>query len=214
MGKPAPQNPHGPSVRLYRIWSGMRTRCSPVARNGQRKPYVEKGITVCPEWHKYDPFYEWAMANGYRDDLSIDRIDNDGHYTPDNCRWATDAQQSRNKSCTVLVNLDGSLVCLADFARHHGVNYISLRDLYRDGLPIEQAVSRLLHHAAYKADIETDEFALARGILAECVTAGTRTHEALVNNRLYGSTAAISVKQALYAMRRYAAALREKEAKS
>ena len=60
--------------------------------------YGGRGITVCDDWlHNFQVFYDWAMANGYRDDLSIDRIDSNKGYSPQNCRWATMAEQNKNK---------------------------------------------------------------------------------------------------------------------
>lgn len=91
--------------RLYKIWKEMRYRCN----NPNNKSYYRyggRGIKVCDEWNNsFVPFYEWAMSNGYKEDvaesgrnrISIDRIDNDGDYSPDNCRWADDFIQSANK---------------------------------------------------------------------------------------------------------------------
>ena len=64
--------------------------------------YGGRGVTVCDDWYVYDNFKHWALANGYADDLTLDRIDNDGHYEPANCRWATRKEQQRNRRCAKL----------------------------------------------------------------------------------------------------------------
>lgn len=89
---------HGATnTRLYSIWHGMKKRCYNPTTNGYEN-YGGRGIQVCKEWiDSFSEFQEWALAHGYRDDLTIDRIDVDGNYTPDNCRWATRSEQERNK---------------------------------------------------------------------------------------------------------------------
>lgn len=83
--------------RLYRIWSQMKRRCDlPTVRS--YPDYGGRGISVCKEWSdSFEVFYDWAINNGYRDDLTIDRENNDGNYEPGNCRWATMKQQAANR---------------------------------------------------------------------------------------------------------------------
>ena len=88
-------------TRIYTIWYHRRARTSDRATGKDRVDYYERGIRTCPEWDNlengFENFYKWAMENGYREDLTIDRIDNDGNYEPSNCRWADDFTQARNK---------------------------------------------------------------------------------------------------------------------
>ena len=83
--------------RLNSIWRGMKTRCYN-QKSLEYSNYGGRGIKVCDEWkNDFKAFYDWAMSNGYRDNLTIDRINPFGNYEPSNCRWATYEEQAKNK---------------------------------------------------------------------------------------------------------------------
>lgn len=124
--------------RLYRIWKSMRQRCYSL-NNKDYKDYGGRGISVCKEWSEFTVFYEWAMENGYREDLSIDRIDNNGNYCPENCRWATASQQQKNKRCKRL-SYNGETHSIDEWAAIIGISNSGIRYRISQNLPIEEVL--------------------------------------------------------------------------
>lgn len=113
--------------RIYRIWKNMKTRCSCKSVT-EYSHYGGKGITVCEEWkNSFEAFYNWSIANGYAENLSIDRIDNEKAYSPDNCRWADIATQANNKSNNRLITYKGKTQTLAQWSKELNINYAKLQ---------------------------------------------------------------------------------------
>ena len=142
-GEAAPNYRHGLcGTRQYRIWALMKNRCTN-PNSPEYHRYGGRGIGVCDEWlQNVKAFYDWAMANGYQDDLTIDRIDNDGNYCPDNCRWVDMRTQCNNRSTNTFITHDGQNLTIAEWARRTGVPPEELRDrLYRRGWECEKALS-------------------------------------------------------------------------
>ena len=106
-------------TRLYSIWSHMKNRCnSPKSDNYEN--YGKRGIKVCNEWqNSFDIFQEWAVTHGYSDTLTLDRKDNTGNYTPDNCQWITLTEQQLNRRNTTII--DGKTTTLLELSNLTGI---------------------------------------------------------------------------------------------
>jgi len=108
---------HGLHSRLYRIWRCMKFRCYQKTHPAYKR-YFSKGIIVCNEWKSdYLKFREWALNNGYKDNLCLDRIDNNGNYNPSNCRWATRSQNGNNSDYNVRLNIFGEIKTMKEWSR-------------------------------------------------------------------------------------------------
>ena len=95
------------NLRLYSIWSNMNGRCS-VLGNGSYERYGAKGITVCKEWERdFLLFKKWSIENDYTDTLTLDRIDSNGNYEPNNCRWLTTQEQNMNRKHLITIEFEG-----------------------------------------------------------------------------------------------------------
>lgn len=135
------KNLYGKLPRIYRIWARMKQRCmDPKVKEYYR--YGGRGISVCKEWLEFEPFYKWAMANGYRDDLTIDRINNDGNYEPGNCRWVTYQEQVINSTSSKLITYKGETKNIKNWAKTLGIPYTALMHRIRKGWSIERAFTQ------------------------------------------------------------------------
>ena len=118
----------GSESRLYYIWSSLKKRCENPYQDKHKKDYQGRGITVCDEWHSFEVFQEWALANGYADNLTIDRIDNNKGYSPDNCRWTNNKTQANNKRSNVNISYNGKTQTIAQWAEQLGMKHNTLRN--------------------------------------------------------------------------------------
>lgn len=98
---------YGSGTHLYAVWNMMRQRCNN-PNNKDYKHYGNRGITVCSEWNDFPNFQSWALSNGYEEGLTIDRINNDGNYEPDNCRWIPIEEQQHNRRPRGVIDETGS----------------------------------------------------------------------------------------------------------
>lgn len=134
--------------RLYRIWVGMKSRCFTKSAKSYCH-YGGRGITVCDEWHSYDAFERWAHNNGYDKELTLDRIDTNGDYCPENCRWATTLQQQNNRRSHVRLTVWGETKNLAEWSRDSRCKckFGTLESRIRNfGWDVERAISTPTRH--------------------------------------------------------------------
>lgn len=137
---------HGKAhTRLYNVWQRMKQRCYD-ANCKEYDRYGGRGITVCNEWlNDFQLFYDWAMDNGYdenapKGECTIDRIDNDGNYCPENCRWVSNKEQQRNKKNNFLVLYKGEELPLSVVAEKEKINRSTLYSRLQKGMTIEEAI--------------------------------------------------------------------------
>lgn len=116
---------------LYVVWARMLQRCNNT-KDAAYKNYGGRGIQVCLAWkNSYLTFKEWALKSGWQKGLTLDRKNNDGSYTPINCRWATRKEQTRNRRTTVFITHNGETKPLAEWAEITGIRYATLSWRYR-----------------------------------------------------------------------------------
>lgn len=127
--------------RLKSIHRGMKSRCYN-KKSINYKYYGGRGIRICDEWlESFDNFYQWAIVNGYSNELTIDRIDSNKDYAPDNCRWSTKKEQSYNRSMSVKLTLKGRTMYMTEWAEELGIDKKTLSWRYRNGWSDEEILS-------------------------------------------------------------------------
>lgn len=120
---------HGENkTRLHKIWVSMRMRC----HNADVKNYGGRGISVCEEWETYTAFRDWALSHGYSDNLTIERIDVNGNYCPENCTWIPFAEQASNRRNNLRIEINGEVKTLAEWCRIYNMPYQTVQGRYRD----------------------------------------------------------------------------------
>jgi len=116
------------NTRLYRIWSNMKGRCCSKT-HPRYKEWGGRGVEVCDEWkNSFIAFYKWSMENGYSDELTIDRVDNNGNYEPSNCRWATLKEQANNTRRSHFITLDGETHTITEWSEKLGIERGVIKD--------------------------------------------------------------------------------------
>ena len=131
--------------KVYKSWAHMKERClNPKAKD--YKNYGGRGIAVCEEWQKFELFYEWAMANGYRDGLTIERKDNNGNYEPGNCKWADVVAQNNNKRNNRMIAYQGKKMNLSQWAGVLQIKYKTLHGRLACGWSVERALETPTRH--------------------------------------------------------------------
>lgn len=127
--------------RMLHIWNGMIGRTSSL-NNKDFIKYGVRGIRVCDEWKgDFKKFYDWSMSNGYEENLTIDRINNDGNYEPNNCRWATVKTQSNNRRNNVFLNFNNENHTIAQWGEIVGINSETIRARVNRGWDVNKALT-------------------------------------------------------------------------
>lgn len=128
-------------TRMYRIWTHMKKRCYDVNAQAYMN-YGDRGIKVCNEWkNNFINFYNWAINNGYREDLSIDRIDVNGNYEPSNCRWATIKEQNNNMRRNHWIYYNDEKLTMKQFSEKYNIPY----DLVKNRIRYKWSIERIIN---------------------------------------------------------------------
>lgn len=129
------------TIKLHSIWHGMKCRCY-TASSGNYDRYGAKGVRVCKEWlDDFMSFYNWAISNGYSEELTIDRIDSNGNYEPSNCRWVNNTAQANNRKSNVLITYNGETHTITEWSKILNIKKEVLFSRRHNGWSIERMFS-------------------------------------------------------------------------
>lgn len=140
-----PKGPGSDWYRLSQIWRSMKDRCeNPTDKDYPH--YGARGIRICPEWHDFETFYRWAMSRGYRDGLTIDRVNNKAGYRPNNCRWVSRKAQGSNRGTNRRLRAsDGEIHTIEEWSSLTGIPTSTMDKRLRLGWPVDEVVGRVAH---------------------------------------------------------------------
>lgn len=124
-------------------WVNMKTRCLN-KNNVKYKSYGGRGINICDEWLSFENFHYWAINNGFREDLTLERIDVNGNYEPNNCTWITMEQQAKNKRNVVNYTFNGKTMNINEWTKYLGFGKETIRARLKRGWTIEESLSKPL----------------------------------------------------------------------
>lgn len=147
---------HGMSYsHLYNTWHSIKGRC--YNKNYRNYHYYgARGISMCEEWkNSFEAFSEWSYSNGYEEGLSIDRINNDGNYCPENCRWVSLEEQNNNRRVSINITYNGKTQNLAEWCRQLNIPYIRVwQRIVKYGYTFEEAINEPSHNRSGKSKKE------------------------------------------------------------
>lgn len=148
-------------TRIYHIWASMLQRCNN-PNNISYPLYGKKGISVCEDWKYFINFNEWAMSNGYKEDLSIDRIDSNGNYEPNNCRWVSMKVQQNNRNNNIKLTYGNETGNLQFWSKRTGIPVATLRSRCYYGWETERILNQSKHPRQKKEKDETFKFVVKK----------------------------------------------------
>lgn len=144
---------------LYGRWNMIKQRCNN-ATNNKFHVYGGRGISICPEWEDFHNFEKWALKNGFKGHLTIDRIDTNGNYEPSNCRWVDQRVQQNNRRNNRMIVYKNKEYTLSELSRMAGLDSETLAVRLSSGMSVNDAVSKPLHYNRIMVSVDGVDYSL------------------------------------------------------